>query len=489
MRPAGIAAAVGLASLALASSASAETFVVDSLKDAVDPEPTNDVCATAAGECTLRAAIETANHFVGNDEIKLPKGTIKLTIPKSGSTQNNSEGELDVTEAVLIDGRGPTKTVIKQTARDRVLRNDAPFSGFCCPGLQLNDVALTGGRIGGAGENGGAGLQNNAFALLSNVVIKKNVINSDSADNVPGGGILTSGIIAMAETTVRDNVSKGRGQTLAQAAGVFVQNGSATIQDNSKVLSNSVEFRDPEGDRVAQGGGVFVANPGSEPGDAVLITDSTVAGNTVSGSPDADGGGVFAGVGANLDIQRSTISGNSAGRGGGLYLVGVSSVAINNSTVSGNVATRDGGAAIFHQAAAEDIAVSQTTIAGNAASQGHFPIEAGEQAVTGSFGLFASIVFNPGKECGPPAEAGALESDGWNVVGDKSCNFNESLFDLKADPDLGPLARNGGPTKTHALKASSPAIDHVPCAPGIDQRGLPRPQRAECDSGSFERKF
>jgi len=56
-------------------------------------------------------------------------------------------------------------------------------------------------------------------------------------------------------------------------------------------------------------------------------------------------------------------------------------------------------------------------------------------------------------------------------------------------PDLGPLADNAGPTNTHALKASRPAIDRVPCSPGIDQRGLPRPQRADCDSGSFERKF
>ena len=488
MRVAGI--AVTLAALAAASPASAETFVVDSLKDAVDPEPTNDVCATAAGECTLRAAIETANHFVGNDEITLPKGTIKLTIPKSGSTQENNEGELDVWEAVEIDGRGPAKTVIKQTARDRVLRNDAVFGGFLSPGLQLSDVTLTGGRIGGAGENGGAGLQNNEFALLSNVVIKKNVINSDSDDNVPGGGILTSGVLAMAETTVRDNVARGRGDTLTQAAGMFVQNGSATIQDGSKVVSNSVQFRDPEGSTVAQGGGVLVSNPGNEPADTVSVIDSTIAGNTVSGGELSDGGGIFAGNGANLDIQRSTVSGNRSKRGAGLNLVGIGSVAISNSTVSGNSDTGQGGAAIFHQAGVGDIDVSQTTIAGNDPSAGHHAIEGGEQAATGSLGLFASIVFNPGKECGPPAEAGAAFSDGGrNVFGDKSCAFSEANFDLKADPDLGPLADNGGPTKTRALKASSPAIDRVPCSPGIDQRGLPRPQRTDCDSGSFERKF
>jgi hypothetical protein len=51
------------------------------------------------------------------------------------------------------------------------------------------------------------------------------------------------------------------------------------------------------------------------------------------------------------------------------------------------------------------------------------------------------------------------------------------------------LDDNGGPTKTHALVAGSPAIDASPadadCAPA-DQRGVLRPQGPSCDIGSFE---
>ena len=42
-------------------------FVVDSTADAPDATPGNGVCATAAGVCTLRAAITEANRNPGPD--------------------------------------------------------------------------------------------------------------------------------------------------------------------------------------------------------------------------------------------------------------------------------------------------------------------------------------------------------------------------------------------------------------------------------------
>ncbi|HEX8200990.1 MAG TPA: Ig-like domain-containing protein, partial [Isosphaeraceae bacterium] len=56
------------------------------------------------------------------------------------------------------------------------------------------------------------------------------------------------------------------------------------------------------------------------------------------------------------------------------------------------------------------------------------------------------------------------------------------------DPKLGPLADNGGSTRTHALLAGSPAIDagHNASAPATDQRGHPRPFNGAADIGAFE---
>jgi hypothetical protein len=50
------------------------------------------------------------------------------------------------------------------------------------------------------------------------------------------------------------------------------------------------------------------------------------------------------------------------------------------------------------------------------------------------------------------------------------------------------LADNGGPTRTIALLAGSPAIDagDITAAPFTDQRGFPRPAGSAPDIGAFE---
>jgi hypothetical protein len=64
---------------------------------------------------------------------------------------------------------------------------------------------------------------------------------------------------------------------------------------------------------------------------------------------------------------------------------------------------------------------------------------------------------------------------------------------LQANPQLGSLANNGGPTQTLALLKGSPAIDDIPLAsalcPATDQRGHKRPDNpheSACDIGAFE---
>ncbi len=353
------------------------------------------------------------------------------------------------------------------------------------PGLLLNGVTLTGGRVGGAGEAGGGGFRNDAFALFDDVVVRDNVAVSDVNDDVPGGGIVTYGTLGLSDTTVRDNEAVGRGDARPVGGGILVGDGGLSVQNGSKIIGNLARLRDSLAGRFAMGGGVVLQNPGSNPDDTVLITESTIAGNSAVGGKDARAGGIVASPGTFVDLTRSTVSGNRSRLAGGLYSLS-STATINNSTFSGNVATKDGGAAIWQQGGPQQLQLTHVTVAENRSSAGHFAIESGEQAQAGSLRLTASIVTNAGTECG--GEAGAVEAEARSVIADDSCSDPPVTNDDIANPKLKPLRDNGGLSRTHALKPSSPAIGLVPsCTFGVDQRGEPRGVGVACDAGAFER--
>jgi hypothetical protein len=83
----------------------------------------------------------------------------------------------------------------------------------------------------------------------------------------------------------------------------------------------------------------------------------------------------------------------------------------------------------------------------------------------------------------------SFRSLGYNLIGAGTATWvfleGEPTYDkviFSADPLLGQLQDNGGPTWTHALRSGSPAIDggdpdlepNAPVPPNFDQRGLPR---------------
>src|SRR5437879_4475839 len=84
---------------------SATTFTVDTTTDAVDVNPGDGKCATAAGQCSLRAAIQEANALPGSDSITLPSGTYTMTI--GGQDENASAtGSFDIKGDLEIHGDG-----------------------------------------------------------------------------------------------------------------------------------------------------------------------------------------------------------------------------------------------------------------------------------------------------------------------------------------------------------------------------------------------
>jgi len=105
-----IAAALVATGPGVAPATAAVTFVVDSAADAPDADHGDGACATAAAECTLRAAIEETNALKGMDSITLPAGTYALT------------DQLVIEDSVSINGAGATTTLLDGQDATEVLR-------------------------------------------------------------------------------------------------------------------------------------------------------------------------------------------------------------------------------------------------------------------------------------------------------------------------------------------------------------------------------
>src|SRR5207247_9755677 len=108
-----------LALMGRADGTMAANFTVDSTADAVDARPGDGVCATLAGQCTLRAAVQEANARPGTDSISVPPGTYVLAIPGAGEDAS-ATGDLDITDDLTITGSGAGSTIVDGGHLDRV---------------------------------------------------------------------------------------------------------------------------------------------------------------------------------------------------------------------------------------------------------------------------------------------------------------------------------------------------------------------------------
>ena len=157
-------------------------------------------------------------------------------------------------------------------------------------------------------------------------------------------------------------------------------------------------------------------------------------------------------------------------------------------TVSGNAVQTggDGGGGIFN---GSSLLLSSSTIAANTAPVGGGGIFSGGGATTTVAGTI--VAGSRSGDC-----SGTVTDAGYNLSDDGTCGFTAGQNSLpETDPDLGPLADNGGTTETQAPGPTSPALDRIPLdtfvdgvilCPGTDQRGVARPQAVGCDIGSVE---
>ena len=329
---------------------------------------------------------------------------------------------------------------------------------------------------------------------LRDAVIAANSAAGDDTITVPGGHYLLtiagSGEDAAA-TGDLDIVSNGAVTLTGAGARSTIIDASGLGDRVFEVLPGAtatISGVTVTGGHVAdQGGGIR--------NDGVLtVANSMIQGNTNTGS--FDGGGIWTnGAAASLTITGSTISGNTTDEyGGGLDLEG-GATTVTNSTLIGNTSTGavsgggDGGGADIDTGGT--VQFTNDTIDQNASNNGPAGgVWDGAGTTPNVFFQNTIVADNTSSTAGTAncdtVQPASASNPGNNLDSDSSCFSGPN--DKHAEPLLGPLQDNGGPTDTQALGAGSPALDagDNSVCPTTDQRGVPRPQGAACDIGAFE---
>lgn len=417
---------------------------------------TTDTGPDAPAPGSLRAALAGAADGDTIDATGIT-GTITLM---SGPI---SDAELLVTKSVVILGPGPANLTIDANHLSRAFR----IFPHCT--VTISGLTISNGDAANAPQHGlGGGILNDGGSLT----VSDCTLSGNSADR--GGGIYNRGSILDATLTVancliRDNTADLRGGGLANE-------GSGGGDAEAAVINCTITHNSAFG-----GGGLY--NETSESSDIATLTidDTTISVNSAGNA----GGGIFnAGAGAKVAVTGSTLSGNVANYGGGI-INDEATLEVANCTFSGNSVGSPGGGAIYNLGFHLDAkaSVTNSTLSGNTAdnlSSGN--LGGGLFNFDGVLNVGSTILKagSPGVNVYNDGD-GEFTSHGFNLSSDDGGGLLTAPTDkINTDPLLGPLADNGGPTRTHLPLSGSPAIDQgssdglATLGIATDQRGLAR---------------
>lgn len=373
-----------------------------------------------------------------------------------GGAINNFNGRIELVDSTMTNNRATTPNCCSGGGAIHTYGPDSTVI-VTTSLLEANQAGPSPASI-----KGGA-----IYSDRSQVIIAGSTLRNNTA---PRGGAIgaNSGVVELHSSTIENNHATMEGGGLAL---YFKQD--AAINPLFLIRNSTFTGNTSNGNAGAIFGQISQFSGG---GPIFMMDDTTLAGNSAGGA----GGAIYLDRG---DITRVTLDGNTAaGNGGALYTISNALLEVTNVTISGNSAAS--GAATYSQGGS--LYLGYVTVASNFSSTG--PNVFAQPVITpgGVTEVVGSIVAdNAGPNCG-----GFVTSLGGNLSDDNACQFNDPTDQKNTNPLLGPLANNGGPTMTHALTNSSPAIDTAACvATNEDQRQEPRPAGFDCDSGAYERAF
>lgn len=441
----------------LARNAQAATITVNNLAG-----------GSVVGQCTLRDAVAAADTDAAVNGCAAGSGTDVIQFSVTG--QIDLATEIVIGTSMTIAGPGSGAMTLAPSGTNRALN----ITGT--PAVTISGVTFQGNGTstvrGAAIHHGGSPGDTTTTIAIQNCRFNGN------ATNQQGGALFVynAGAVSIASSTFTGNSVPSRGGAVK-----LYKVGPVTITDSTF-----------SGNSASRGGALFLYKTST-----TTISGSTFSGNVGSGVS-ARGAAVFLYRTSATTISDSTFSGNtSSGRGGALFLYKVGATSIVNSTISGNSTTSasvGGGAGIYLYKSPAGLTIANSTITDSTMAIASGAIVVKDDS---TLTLQSTIVANTTEPGGNrdlsrtgvlPTTINATESLVFNPGG--FINGTDVANITGQNPQLGPLAGNGGRTRTHALQANSPAIDKGsnPLALAFDQRGagFTRTFGAQTDIGAFE---
>jgi CSLREA domain-containing protein len=467
------AVAAVIASLAFASSASANTIQVTTSAD--------DIFNATPTTCSLREAIVVADNDISNptNGCTGASGTDTITFDPSVTTINltpdlahggdNNHGELIIFSTLNISGPGMNDLIINAPTGGRIFRITSGAAQVNISGLTVQN-----GSPSEDDESLGGGIRSDAPLALTDVKVADNTatattdVNADT--RASGGGVYAGDNFTLTDSVVSGNTADAENPAVidgeAQSSGGGVLSGGITQIIDSTIAGNTASATDEHDDGGGPGNAARTFAGGLATGPlSVTITGSTISNNTsaptsLEGPAYAWGGGIKLGGGATT-IERSTIALNrtdpvgdtfASGEGGGIIGFG-GTLSLKSSTVATNGANTG-------SSETANLAVDFAGLATTAKN---------------------TIIGYPLGASSTNCDA-AITSSGFNIDSGTSCGLDPGTTPSDQEgitPALGSLLDNGGPTETMLPQVGSPAIDKGSSVGQTDttedQRGLTRP--------------
>lgn len=465
-------AVIGASLLGTSGGAMAAFFSVVSNVDMPDIAIGDGICSAGPPYgCTLRAAVQETNALGGSDIIDVPDYTFNLTRVGAGEDFAD-KGDLDIRDHVMIVGSGPI-TVIDGQKSDRIF--DIHSTGAVPLVVIIGEMTL---RRGYSGAEEGGAIRNASHLTTQQLVVV------DSVSDFRGGGIAGVG---SASFDIKNTAIVGNRAGPADCATAKRGTGGGGLFIPSTASPHVVvsDTRITDSISCGNGGGILAA------GD-IRLTDVSVRANTASTTNNGRGGGIHANI---IELDRVSLDSNRAWSGGGLHFSGEArlvntTISLNGSVTGGAGISSFGWLNMRHVTMANNNSSDPLNPSGALVHTGGykgFPLPVIVFSILSGNKMFNCRMMDNGGALVPTANGNSIR----NIDTDDSCGFSTvgpvgSI--VLVNPNLMPLASNGGQGRTQLLSAGSVARDSATgtlCAQK-DQRYLDRPIGAGCDMGATE---